>query len=91
MNTAQIVIVLWFVLSVAVVVLMNFVFYIWLLRKGAPVKFFFAGTPFYLDAVYVKWCRERGEKYTKLLWVRGVSLASAIASAVAFVTVVARR
>ena len=46
------VVVVWFVVSVVLLVFGNLAFYAWLRAKGLPVRFMYAGTPGYLDYHY---------------------------------------
>lgn len=71
----------WFGLSIAIAVLGNFAFYLWLLQKGVRVRFAFAGTPGYLDFLYVQWCRENRVPARPVIAVRLLLFLNVIAAA----------
>lgn len=53
----------------------------WLRRHGATVLTGFAGTPGYLEVVYLRLCRVEGRHPTKLLAFRVASVVNLIAAA----------
>jgi hypothetical protein len=86
METARTIVVVWFMCSVLIEVIGNAVFYYWLRRKGIPLSSLFAGTPGYLDWVYVRWSRERHHSPKRLLLMRALSLMNMVAAAVVFIS-----
>ena len=52
----------WFGVSVAVLVVGNFVFYLHLLGLGVKVRALWAGNPRYLADQYVRWCADHGRR-----------------------------
>jgi hypothetical protein len=72
---------IWIMVSLAVEVLGNAAFVLWLRRQGAKVRFGWAGMPIYVDWVYVEWCRAQGRQPGKLLLLRRISLINAAAAA----------
>src|SRR5208283_5843880 len=66
-NTYEIFVIIWFVVSGVIAVLGTPIFWLWLLRRGAGPSFFWAGTPGYLEYVYVKWCRTQGRPPNKAI------------------------
>jgi hypothetical protein len=66
------IVIVWFCLSVLTAVICRLVFYFWLLGKGVEVRFFWAGTPGYLEWKYLEWCRDRGQSGKR--WLRALSL-----------------
>ena len=89
MNISQIIITCWFVASVAIAVGGNVIFYVWLKSQKISLRFSLAGTPGYLDRAYVEWCRGRGTSPAGVLWCRGLTLVSLIASSISLVVWVA--
>jgi hypothetical protein len=86
--TFEVFVMIWFAVSVALAVIGNVIFLIWLVCKGAELSFFWAGTPGYLDNVYVKWCRTRGQSPNRwLLIFRVVSIISALIAGIFFILI----
>jgi predicted secreted protein len=76
--TFEVFVMIWFAVSVALAVIGN----------GAELSFFWAGTPGYLDNVYVKWCRTRGQSPNRwLLIFRVVSIISALIAGIFFILI----
>lgn len=60
----------WFYVSFALVLATQGFMAIWLSRRGAPVSFFrAAGSAFYLQRVYRKWCAEQARSPGWTRWV----------------------
>ncbi len=84
METLKVVMGIWFATSVVFAVGGNLVLYLWLLRRGAPIRFIWAGTPGYLDHHYRKWCEANGRSPRAVIRVRWVSLVNALVAFAAF-------
>ena len=88
MTPTQIILVSWFASAIAVAVIGNFVFLIWLQKLGVRGIFGLAGTPGYLDYVYVVWCRTHGRSPRLIIALRCLSLANVIAASVVTVPMI---
>jgi len=73
---------LWFASGVIIAVIQNFVFMYWLKKQGVRFNFGLAGTPGYLDCIYVKWCKSQGRSPKRILLLRVLCLANAILAAI---------
>jgi len=76
---------IWFSLSVLLLIIVQFVLFIWL-WKEKRLKFFdiFVGVPGYMDRIYMKWCVDNGRSYRLVINIRSILLINAILAGVAF-------
>jgi hypothetical protein len=81
MRTVQLVVVIWFGVSVVVSVVENTVFYYWLRARGVRVRFIWAGWPPHLDGQYAEWCRARGRSPRRVLVLRKLSIVNMLLAA----------
>ncbi len=88
MTTAQLIIVFWFASAVAIAVIGNFVFLFWLQRQRVRFCLGLAGTPGYLDYIYIRWCKTQGHPPTFILFLRWLSFANAIIAAVVVIPMI---
>jgi hypothetical protein len=76
---------IWFAVSIPTVVIGQAVFYLWLKVHRVQILFFFSGTPGYPDYVYIKWCLEQGRRPNWwFLAFRVLSLINAVIASLAF-------
>ena len=75
----------WFCLSVLFAVGMNIFLHVSLWKKSL-VNFFdvYAGTPGYLDRIYIGWCKDNCRSHKFVIAIRIASLASVILAGAAF-------
>ncbi len=85
MSPPPVLVLVWFALSISCAVVGNLVFYLWLRSKGIEVRFFFAGTPGYLDQRYAEWCRQNGIRSGPILALRLFLVGNAIAAGLVFI------
>ncbi len=85
METGAAAIAIWFCLSVSFAVAANLALHIALWkRKYVRLLDVFAGTPGYLDRIYIKWCNDNHRSYKTLIAVRVLLLLNLILAVVAF-------
>lgn len=85
-STIDVVILIWFGLSVIIAVLGTFIFWIWLRRHGTKLVFGLIGTPGYLEYAYLKWCRGQQISLNKgILFVRVLSIINVIVAGICFI------
>lgn len=82
MTVGQLIVVLWFCSAIAIAVFGNLVFLIWLKKLGVRPILGLAGTPGYLDYVYVRWCRTQRRSPSLILALRCLSLVNVILAAI---------
>ena len=82
MTTVQLILVFWFASAVAIAVLGNFVFLLWLQKRGVRLFLGLAGTPGYLDYIYIRWCKTQGRSPKFILYLRCLSFVNVIAATV---------
>jgi hypothetical protein len=75
------VILCWFAASVFSAVVGNAVFVMWLRAHDVPMTFMWTGLPWYVDRVYVEWCRSQGRAPGRILRLRRIALVNVIAAA----------
>lgn len=90
-NPVDIVVIIWFALSVIIAVFGTFVFWIWLRRSGIKLFFGLIGTPGYLEYAYLKWCRAQHISPKRgILFVRVLSIINVIIAGISFIMRIAR-
>ncbi len=70
-----------FVLSVLVLLISQTVMWRFLVNRGVKVPFVFAGTPGYLDSLFLKWCVTNNRPLGLIVVVRALSIIGALVSA----------
>ena len=78
----QILVVVWLFASVFAAVVGNAIFVMWLRARGAPMTFAWAGLSWYVNRVYVDWCRSQGREPGRILLARRIVDLNLIAAVV---------
>ena len=90
-TSVEIMIMLWFAVSVFVTIISTFVFWIWLIRHGVKLTYMWVGTPGYLEFAYLKWCRSQGRLPSKIVVsFRTISIINVIVAAVFLIAVASK-
>ncbi len=90
-GTGEILIIIWFAVSVLIAVVGTFVFWLWLVRRGVKLTFMWTGTPGYLEYAYVKWCRSEGRPLNRgVIVFRAVSIINVVIAAAFFIAFAAQ-
>jgi hypothetical protein len=84
-STGEILIFVWFGVSVFVAVGGNFVFLFWLRRRGVKLVYSLVGIPGYMDYAYLQWCRSHGRSGKRVLILRAISIINAIVAGIVFI------
>jgi hypothetical protein len=74
MSSSQELVAIWFAASIALAVIENAVFVVWLRRKGAPLAWGWASVPGYADRAYMTLCQRTGRSPGRVLWLRRLLL-----------------
>ena len=91
-SMGEILIAVWFAVSIIVEIIGSTIFWVWLRRRGAKLIFGLAGTPGYLELAYVRWCRnQRRHPNIRLFVFRALSLINVVIAGVWFIFFVATR
>ena len=91
LSTGEILIIIWFAVSVLIAVVGTFVFWLWLVRRGVKLTFMWTGTPGYLEYTYLKWCRGEGRTLNRgIIVFRAVSIINVVIAAAFFIAFAAR-
>ncbi len=91
-SIGQIVIMVWFSISVIIAIVGTFVLWFWLRRRGIKLIFMLTATPGYLEYSYVKWCRSQGQHPKPIVLIfRTHSLMNAIVAGILFILFVATK
>ena len=86
MNFPEYVIPIWFVLSVLLYVLSGVILGLWLWRKRyVKLSSAFAGLPGYLEAAYIKYCKENNRPYKLLIAMRVIFTINVIFAGISFI------
>ena len=89
--TGEILIFIWFVVSILMAVVGTFVFWLWLVRRGVKLSLMWTGTPGCLEYAYLKWCRSQGRRPSRgLLVFRTVLIINVITAAAFFIAFASR-
>jgi len=83
MASPQELVAVWCAGSIALAVIENTVFLVWLRRKGAQFDMAWSGVPGYLDRAYSAWCGKVGRSPQRVLWIRRLILLNLLISVVA--------
>ncbi len=90
-STGEVLIIIWFAVSVLIAVIGTFVFWIWLVRRGVKLVFMWTGTPGYLEYAYLKWCRSQGVRPSRrIIFFRIVSIINVVVAAAFFIAFCSR-
>jgi hypothetical protein len=87
----KIVFAIWFVLSIVLTIFGNFALLWFLSRKGVRTRFLWRGTPGYLDAFYINWCKENNKPYRLVMTLRWAFIFSLILAVTFFKQVMEMR
>jgi hypothetical protein len=90
-TTVQLVVAIWFGLSVIAATFGRLIFALWIWRQGARFRFFWMGTPGYLEVVYASWCRGRGRSSRAGMLMLVGSVINVTLASVAFIQLVAQK
>ncbi len=83
MSTADIIVMFWFVLSLIVTIIIQQWLRSFLSHRNYIGAFnAFAATPGYLDAAYIRWCRDNNRSYGLLIVVRIFFLVSFVVAGI---------
>ncbi|MGH6685017.1 MAG: hypothetical protein ACRECA_14060 [Pseudolabrys sp.] len=74
---------IWLGASVLLAVLAQTILWGFLRRRSVSINWFFVGTPGYLDAKYVSWCKRNQKNYLAVIILRSVLVLSIIAAVIA--------
>ncbi len=88
MTAIQVIGFLWFASAIFIAVIQNVIFMHWLKKQGVRLIFGLAGTPGYLDYVYLNWCKNQGRSPKRILMLRALCLANVILAAVVVVPMI---
>ncbi len=90
LSNVQWIVVVWFAVSGATLVVSRFMLWRWLISRGAHVEWLFVGTPGYLESVYKRLCVSTGRSPRNGLLLNAFLYASAIGAVIVyFITIVA--
>jgi hypothetical protein len=85
-STGEILIFVWFGVSVFVEVVGSFVFWFWLRRRGVKLTYeLLAGIPGCMEYAYLEWCRSQGHSGTRVLTLRAISIINVIVAGIVFI------
>jgi hypothetical protein len=88
-SLGQILVICWVVVSFIIEYITTVLFLIWLRRQGATLIFGLTGIPWYLEKVYIAWCKSKGKNPNgKFLKIRAILLANLLIGMVIFVGII---
>jgi len=70
-----------FTLSVLVLVVSQIMMWHFLVKRGVKIPFALAGTPGYVDKLFLKWCADNNRSFAWVVVVRALSIIAVIVSA----------
>jgi hypothetical protein len=90
-NILEIIIIIWFSMSVFIEIASSLVFWFWLRRHGVNLVFSLIGIPGYMESAYRKWCRKNGVSGKTVLILRISSIINVIIASVFFIMLVSSK
>lgn len=91
-SMSEILIFIWFALSVFIAVTGTVVLWFWLRRRGVKLVYGLTGVPGYMERAYVAWCRNNGQQPNKTMIVlRAISIINLIVAAAVAIPILASR
>ncbi len=89
-STGQLVVFVWFAVSVIVAVVGTVALWIWLRRQGVQLVYGLAGIPGYMEHAYIAWCRSQRVKPNKtVILLRAISIVNVVLAAVVAIPLLA--
>jgi hypothetical protein len=73
----------WLGLSILLALLSQAFLWIFLRYHRIPMQHFFIGTPGYLDAKFIRWCKENDSGYRAVIVARGLLVSSIVLAVLA--------
>lgn len=80
-STAKAALTIWFIPSLLIVLLGNFILRAWLIKHGLRLKFGMTGMPNYLLEMYEKWCKDNGRSASAVVWLMTAATINLVNSA----------
>jgi hypothetical protein len=73
----------WLLFSIILALLSQAFLWIFLPYQRIPMRHFFIGTPGYLDAKFIRWCKDNDRGYLAVIVVRGLLALSIVLAVLA--------
>jgi hypothetical protein len=91
-STGEILIVVWFALSVFVEVISGIVFWFWIRRQGVKLSNLMVKMPGNMERAYLAWCRSHGQSPNmRIIRFRAISTINVLVAGIIFVLILSTR